>query len=133
MGIERPGSPADSTADAIAYVCNNLVDIRACLESVSDPAVLDRLLEAVRSGEDAAGPMDDLNAVLQAAGDELGVYGYTRGAGTEMSLPGIGPPRPVEVVYLCPANRCSRYWWPDSSAAVPVCALEGQPLCAERL
>jgi len=124
----------DGIADAIAYVCANIAGIRASLESDGDPAALGRLLEAVRSGDDVTQPLEELNQALRAAADALGAYGQTRGvtrSGTFSS--GIGMPRPAEVVYLCPARLCSRYWWPDSFEAVPVCALNGEPLCAERL
>jgi hypothetical protein len=129
----------DPVADGIAYVCGNLADIRTRLERDGDPLVLDQLLAALRSGQDPSEPVDDLNTALQAAGYALGVYGSTRGgstrgdAGPGTSPHGIGPPRPAEVVYLCPGRLCSRYWLPDPSAAVPRCTLEGEPLRAERL
>jgi len=134
VDIESSDGVSDQVADGIAYVCDNLADIRTCLKSDGDPLVLDRLLAALRSGQDVAGPLDDLNTALQAAGVSMGVYGDTRGgAGPGTSPQGIGPPRPAEVVYLCPGSLCSRYWLPDPSAAVPLCALEGEPLHAERL
>jgi hypothetical protein len=117
-----------------ADVCENLADIRGCLESDGDPLALDRLLAALRTGQDPAGPVDDLNTALQAAGDARGVYGNTRGdAGPGASPHGIGPPRPAEVVYLCPGRLCSRYWLPDPSAAVPRCTFKGELQRAERL
>jgi hypothetical protein len=139
--IESSDGPADAVVDGIAYVCDSLAAIRARLESDGDPLVLDRLLAALRSGKDPAGPLEELNTALQAAGDALGVYGHTRGDygntrgdyGPGASPHGIGPPRPAEVLYLCPGRRCSRYWLPDPSAAVPRCTLEGEPLRAERL
>jgi hypothetical protein len=125
---------ADQVADGLAVVCDKLTDIRTCLEEDGDVAVLDRFLEAVRAGGPTAAALDDLHAALQAAGDEVGIYSGTRGdTGAGPAPHGIGPSRPAEVIYLCPVRRCSRYWWPDSPAPPPVCALAGEPLRAERL
>ena len=58
MDIENSDGLSDQVADAIAYVCNNLADIRTYLESDGDPLVLDRLLAALRSGQDVACLLD---------------------------------------------------------------------------
>lgn len=125
--------PGDRVADGIAFVCGRLTDIRTCLEEDGDVAVLDRFLVAMRSGEDPAAMLEDLHAALQAAGDAFGIFGGLRGAGPASAPHGVGSPRPAEVLYLCPVRRCSRYWWPDSPGALPVCGLAGEPLRPERL
>jgi hypothetical protein len=36
-------------------------------------------------------------------------------------------------VYLCPAGRCSRLWWPQAAVPVPHCEISGQSLRRVRL
>jgi hypothetical protein len=139
MGTEESDAQVARVADGINYVCDHLADIRASLEyDGGDATALDRLLAALKTGAATARLLDDLDAAVQASGDQVGVYGYVRagaerGSVTGASMPGIGPPQPAELVYLCPGRLCSRFWWPGASAAIPVCALNGQPLSAERL
>jgi len=139
MGTEESDAQTARVADGIDYVCGHLADIRASLEyDGGDATALDRLLASLKTGADTARLLDDLDAAVQASGDQVGVYGHVRAAEglesvTGASMPGIGSPQPAEVVYLCPGRRCSRVWWPGASAAIPVCTLNGQPLSAERL
>lgn len=138
METEESDAQVARVADGIEYVCYHLADIRVSLERDGDAAVLDRLLEALKTGADASQLLDDLDVAVQATGDQVGVYGYVRASAglesvTGVSMPGIGSPHPAELVYLCPGRLCSRIWWPGESSAVPVCTLNGQPLSAERL
>lgn len=125
-------------ADAVARVCADVSAIRARLERAGDPSPLDRLIAAVRDGGEVAERLDELHAALQRCGDALGVFGPThRGGGFRSVHPvGLGDPRPVEVVFLCPRGSCSRAWRPDPAAppsSSPTCLLHGEPLRWERL
>ncbi|GIH48422.1 hypothetical protein SAMN05421833_111148 [Microbispora rosea] len=121
---------SDRTAAAIGYVCGHLADIREHLEALGDTGPLDRLLAAVRSGEEAAGPLDWLHEALVAGGDVLGVYGN---AGRGLRPLSVGPD-PGEFVFLCPRRRCVRYRWPSpESGAAPCCEIDGTPMTRERL
>ncbi|MBE3012981.1 hypothetical protein IL992_27915 [Microbispora sp. NEAU-D428] len=121
---------SDRTAAAIGYVCGHLADIREHLEALGDTGPLDRLLAAVRSGEEVAGPLDRLHGALVAGGDVLGVYGN---AGRGLRALAVEPD-PGEFVYLCPQRRCARYRWPSpGSGAAPSCEIGGTPMTRERL
>ncbi|GAA1530712.1 hypothetical protein GCM10009730_44970 [Streptomyces albidochromogenes] len=93
-------------------------------------APLERLLAALRDGEDPAPALDALHEALLAAGDAVGVHG---GGGTRGMTPlGVDPATPDEWVLICPTRQCSRHAWPDASEA-PRCRVSGQPLRRERL
>ncbi|MFD8087400.1 hypothetical protein ACFV4F_37570 [Kitasatospora sp. NPDC059722] len=118
--------PDDELADTIAYVCGDAAGIREALEPATEP--LDRLLEAVRAGEDITAALNDLHVALQAAGDALGVYGYNRSPSSGLRLAGAVPSRPREALLICPTGRCSRYDRPDPVAPAPTCAIDGLAL-----
>lgn len=125
-------------ADAVARVCTEEPHIRTRLDRAGDTAPLDRLIAAVRDGAPVTEPLDELHAALQRCGDALGVYGATRRRGYRSAVPvGMGDPRPVEVVFLCPRGTCSRTWRPDPSTSPstpPTCRLhDGEPLRWTRL
>lgn len=128
-------SAAERRLDAMAYVCGHLDDIRTALDRTD---VLEEVLVAVDAGRDAAvdESLQRLHTALQVAGDALGIYGNLPGAARGLWPIGVGRQsavRPDEVVYLCPANTCSRYWWPRDHTAPPRCALHGQALRRDRL
>ncbi|MEU9247788.1 hypothetical protein [Streptomyces sp. NPDC048385] len=114
--------------NGLAYVCAHLDDLRRRLEGAGDATALRDLLAAVRDGQEAAGPLRALHNALLGAGDARGVYGATR----SFRPAGIDGTATAETVYLCPADRCSRYAWPESSAA-PLCEATGQRLRRGRL
>lgn len=125
-------------ADAVARVCAEEPQIRTRLERAGDTSPLDRLITAVHDGGEVAERLDELHAALQRCGDALGVFGLTRrSAGYREVRPvGLGDPRPVEVVFLCPRGSCSRAWRPDPAAppsSPPTCLLHSEPLRWERL
>lgn len=125
-------------ADAVAQVCADVPGIRARLERAGDTAPLDRLIATVRDGGEVAERLGELHGALQRCGDALGVFGSTRrGGGFRSARPvGMGDPRPVEVVFLCPRGTCSRAWRPDPAAppsTPPTCLLHSEPLRWERL
>ncbi len=127
-------------ADALAWVCAKEPQIRARLEGAgADTSPLDRLTAAVRDGGEVAELLDELHTALQQAGDALGVFGHTRRGEVFFCLArpvGMGDPRPVEVVFLCPRGSCSRRWRPDPAALpspLPRCLLHGEPLRWGRL
>lgn len=89
---------------------------------------MERLLAAVRSGNDITEPLDALHAALQSAGDALGVYGRrTRG----VKLAGVGN-GPLEIDYECPIARCAGRRWPDHVDASAHCAISGKKLNRKR-
>ena len=75
---EETNEAASRVADALAGVCGQLDSLRALLPDDDEGSPLEKLLEAVRAGQDPAGPLDALHTALLAAGDHLGVYGNTR-------------------------------------------------------
>lgn len=124
--------------DAVARVCAEEPQIRACLERAGDTSPLDRLIAAVHEGGEVSARLDELHAALQRCGDALGVFGPSRrGGGFRSARPvGMGDPRPVEVVFLCPRGTCSRYWRPNPAeppSTAPTCQIHGEPLRWERL
>lgn len=125
------------SADLLAAVCAHAEEIRADLldGSGGGEAPLDDVLAAMAAGDDLAAPLEALHAVLQASGDALGLLGYSDHVATTRGLrpTGVGEAELVETVYLCPAGRCTRYWFPVGSAPVPHCRLDGVPLRADRL
>ncbi|WP_159050288.1 hypothetical protein [Streptomyces cellostaticus] len=134
---DRPNEVAQRTAAALAYVCAKLEQIREDLRAGAggDEAPLDHLLAAIRDSRDLAGPLERLHARLQADGDAMGIYGNIRkgAVGRGLPLAGVDSSSPPEVVYLCPAARCSRYWWPQVATSVPPCTISGQKLRRGRL
>jgi len=133
------GEPSTQVADAVARVCADEPQIRAHLERAGDTSPLDRLIAAVRDGGEVPERLDELHTALQRCGDALGVFGPTRrsGGGFRSARPvGMGDPRRVEVVFLCPRGTCSRAWLPDPAAppsTPPTCQMHGAPLRWERL
>ncbi|MET9547121.1 hypothetical protein ABZY36_17665 [Streptomyces sp. NPDC006627] len=134
-------SPADiRTADALAYVCANIDDIRDTLRD-SGPehmALLDELLTAACDNGDLGPLLDALHAVVQAGGDARGVYVWVSEVSTRglpcigpATVPGFGPPS--ETAFLCPLRRCTRFWLPRAGEPEPCCEINGVPLRKDRL
>jgi len=128
--------------DAVSYVCANLGEIRTAFHQAGTriDVLLDELLAAVDAGQDTVvdRSLKRLHIALQEAGDALGIYGNLPGAAVNRSLRPVGLSRqsgigPDDVVYLCPSNTCSRYWWPQGDTAPPHCALRNQPSRQDRL
>ncbi|QHY98252.1 hypothetical protein SSPS47_24355 [Streptomyces sp. S4.7] len=127
---------APGGAERLAAVCGHLEEIRADLRSGpgGDEDPVEQVLAAVQDGGDLAGTLAVLHAVLQADGDPQGLDGYTDHAGGIRGLQpaGISTTR-AEPIYVCPAGRCARYWWPQPVVPVPKCAISSTPLRRERL
>ncbi|NEA66991.1 hypothetical protein [Streptomyces sp. SID12488] len=127
---------APDGARRLAAVCAHLKEIRADLRGGpgGDEDQVEQVLAAVQDGGDVVGTLAVLHAVLQAGGDPLGLDGYTDHAGTNRGLrpAGISTAR-TELVYLCPAGRCARYWLPLAAVPVPHCAISSTMLRRERL
>ncbi|MFD8005217.1 hypothetical protein [Streptomyces mirabilis] len=123
----------EQRANGLGYVCEHLPDIGAQLEYHDDSGPLDRLLAALREGEDASELLDALHEALQSGGDALGVYGNVRG-GMRKTLGDFGTDGPGETIYLCPRRQCARYAWPGRGSAGPAtCSVDGIPMLLERL
>ncbi|MFH8443495.1 hypothetical protein ACH4D3_19985 [Streptomyces sp. NPDC018026] len=125
-------------AERLAAVCRHLEEIRRDLRSVTagDDSPVERVLAAVRDGDDVADALDGLHAVLQVGGDPWGLDGYADdGSGLRGMRPeGIRRPSPGEHVYLCPGGRCTRSWWPRrATEPVPECRMSGVALRRKRL
>ncbi|MFJ9155127.1 hypothetical protein ACIRP7_45455 [Streptomyces sp. NPDC102270] len=132
---EHNGQPTRTAeiADGLAAVCGQLDELRAFFDAVGASAVLHRLLDQVRAGEDVTESLDAVHATLLRNGDAVGIYGSSsRGLGSRPL--DLAAARPAEVVFLCPHRRCARLWWPDASAGeTPCCAISGAGLRWERL
>ncbi|MER0242745.1 hypothetical protein AAHZ94_12070 [Streptomyces sp. HSW2009] len=123
------------TAERLAALCAHLAEIREILqERLGGDETLAQLLAAAQDGGDLSEPLAVLHAVLQADGDPQGLDGYSgTGPGTRSLRPAGISPQSGELVYVCPASRCTRYWWPQATTSVPHCALSGTSLRRERL
>jgi hypothetical protein len=121
---------ADRAKDEVAYVCRQLERIRAVLQAHGSggAAPLERLVTALRAGEDHAAPRDVLHEALLAAGDAAGIRSQAR----DLNPIGVGPAMPEEWVLLCPTDQCSHYSWPSHSD-VPRCRISDRPLRRRRL
>jgi len=119
------------TRAEVAYVCDQLDQIRAVLQAYgpTGAAPLERLLAALRAGEELTAPLDALDAALLAAGDALGIGGRVRG----LNPTGVDRAVPEEWVLLCPSGQCSRHALPDDRGEAPRCRISGRPLRGERL
>lgn len=126
---------------SLAIVCANVEDIRRRLRGypAGDDTVLEEVLTAALGEGEMAGPVGELHAVLQALGDAQGLYAYsdngrTADRGVHSVHPaGVDHECPAEPVYLCPAGRCARFWWPQGPVPVPHCAISGDTLRRDRL
>ncbi|MFD7003806.1 hypothetical protein ACFWA5_48135 [Streptomyces mirabilis] len=127
--------PDETARSMLAIVCVNAEDIRRrlCNGPTGNAALLEEVLTAARGGRETSGPVDVLHAVLQALGDARGLYAYRRTAGRGVHPPGADRECPDEPVYLCPAARCARFWWPEGPVLVPRCAISGDALRRDRL
>lgn len=72
--IQQPGRPIDRFADAVAYVCGHLEEVRTVLAD-HQTAHLDEVLQAIEHGQDLSGPLQALHEALLAMGDHRGVFG----------------------------------------------------------
>ncbi|OEJ21653.1 hypothetical protein AS594_39750 [Streptomyces agglomeratus] len=128
---------SNETAQRLAIVCAKAENIRQRLCSLAgSDTLLEELLAAARSGGEIAEPVDVLHAVLQGFGDAQGLYAYSDSGRTgDRSVRAGGTNRECspELVYLCPAARCTRSWWPQGPVPVPRCAISGDTLRRDRL
>ncbi|WP_328668246.1 hypothetical protein OG905_13715 [Streptomyces sp. NBC_00322] len=100
---------------------------------------MDQILMALRDDEAACTSelLDELHDALQEVGDAVGIPGSRRSLIHPTGLPserGIPAVHHNEIVFLCPGDRCSRYWWPpedpdsDTDETAPNCAVSGSRL-----
>lgn len=122
------------TRSGAAAVCEHAERYRPVLLSrLGDTGPLDRAVEALRSGAEPVAALDELDAALQALGDSHGLYGALRKPGDPAAPAGLAPSAPGESVYLCPTERCSRFWLPEGPAPVVQCSISGAPLRRRKL
>lgn len=114
---------ARQVARGLAYVCRQLDQIRAELQDDLTP--LRRLLDAIDAGRDIADALDMLHEALRAGDDALGIYGHTR-RGDERPT-GVED-SPLEIIYLCPIDRCSGRRWRSVDAVPVYCQISQQEL-----
>ncbi|HEX3959480.1 MAG TPA: hypothetical protein VHZ03_23080 [Trebonia sp.] len=112
----------------LAYMCAHMDEISTVL---ADPPggegteALERLRSALLGNKEISGPLSDIHHALLRAGDALGVYGNVRGLG--LALAGVDTSEPLEIVYRCPAGRCSRIV-PGPARTPPRCEVAGEAL-----
>ncbi|MGW6404482.1 hypothetical protein [Streptomyces sp. NPDC055134] len=127
---DRHDARTGGTGDDIAYVCTQLdrmrEDLRAYGRQGAEP--LERVVAAVRAGQDPTASLDALHEALLFAGDAAGVRGQGRG----LFPIGVSAQRPDDWVLLCPTGQCARHAWPDAQEPAG-CRITGQPLRRERL
>lgn len=122
------------TRSATAAVCEHGESYRpVLLYRLGDAGPLDRAIEALRTGADPVAALDELDAALQASGDPRGLYGALRGSRDPSTATGIASAVPGESVYLCPTERCSRFWLTEGPAPVAQCSLSEAPLRRRKL
>ncbi|MFJ7955772.1 hypothetical protein ACIQ62_05700 [Streptomyces sp. NPDC096319] len=122
------------TRAATTAVCERGERYRPFLVSrIGDADPLDRAIDALRTGADPVAALDELDAALQASGDPHGLYGALRGVHDPSTATGIEPSAAGESVYLCPTDRCSRFWLPDDVSPTERCALSEAPLRRRKL
>lgn len=133
------GALPNPDVDRIAYVCEHHAVLRELLERTGDASRLDQILMALRDDEAACTSelLDELHDALQEVGDAVGIPGSRRSLIHPTGLPserGIPAVHHNEIVFLCPGDRCSRYWWPpedpdsDTDETAPNCAVSGSRL-----
>ncbi|MFF3263112.1 hypothetical protein [Streptomyces sp. NPDC002932] len=120
------GEPAVS--GRIARLCE---EVAAGLGDIPQIApLLPLLLDAVRSGEDVAPALDELDAALLVAGVEGGLGGRPgRGFAPLSGARG----HLLEEAWMCPAERCARAELVLDAPDGPRCAVYGQLLRRVRL
>jgi hypothetical protein len=121
---------AEQVAEAIAYICENLAQIREALNRgpADGPTRLDELLAALRTETDPIQALETVHRALRRAQDAVGVFGRNRDAAMA-TLTGIHRVYQRESVLLCPRaeHPCARYAWPDRTD-IPRCAVTEAPL-----
>ncbi|MFJ8361771.1 hypothetical protein [Streptomyces sp. NPDC093984] len=121
----------------MGQLCARLADRAGPL--VTDPqlaAVSERVLDMVRSGQDAAAELDLLDDLLLRAGYVGGLGAYRSDGGPVFSmLPGASAGgHPVLEALVCPADRCPRVELPRGAREdPPVCAVWGRALRRDRI
>lgn len=124
-------TPQDEVPILLAIVCESASDIRERLSHRPQGAALvERVLDTSRAGQDPAPALRLLHTALTASGVMHGLYSFS----SEQILPpgsrglnpaGLGRARPASSDHRCPQNRCSRAWRPNPAEVVPTCHIDG--------
>ncbi|MCX4694789.1 hypothetical protein [Streptomyces sp. NBC_01408] len=132
-----PLGEAQRTKERLGIVCAKAEEIRDDLRNgaLGNDDLLEEVLTAARERRDITDRLDQLHAVLQAEGDAQGLHGYDDRGLTDRRVhaAGVHRARPAETVYICPTNRCARFWWPQGPSPVPRCVVSSDPLLRARL
>ncbi|NYH51400.1 hypothetical protein HNR06_000989 [Nocardiopsis arvandica] len=131
---QPPRTAPNEVQVMLAIVCESAPDVRDRLSHrPPGPALVDRVLDAARTGQDPAPALRLLHTALTASGVVHGLYSFS----AEPVLPpelrglnaaGIGRARPAPADYRCPRHRCTRAWQPSPADAVPTCHIDGTRL-----
>ncbi|RKN45566.1 hypothetical protein [Streptomyces hoynatensis] len=114
-------------AAGLARLCEQLAVIRGFVDSRGRLPELERILEALRAGGDAARLTAEADELLRRCGIARGLGGL-RG-GHAAALPRLGAGHPVEEAHVCPAGGCDRVELDPGGT----CAIHGRPLRLLRL
>jgi hypothetical protein len=130
--LERAAQEMVRVTRALAYLCDNLVEIRAV---IGEEGPLAALMSALHDNPGSPSPpadlarlLDAVHRQLQAAGDAHGLYGSSTRSG--VYAPGL---ESLEVVYRCPLTMCAGRDEQDVSTVAPRCAIGAAPLIREVL
>jgi hypothetical protein len=135
--MDRRAPITADTADRLSRMCTDLADLvdAGVVDEADCRPTLDRLGAPTVDDGEVRATLADLEELLRRRGvpgpgtvprgipssGQKGWPGY-------QPLPGVGFGRPIEVVYVCPGDLCSRTELPRSGSPVSVCAVWGRPL-----
>lgn len=136
MTTAGSGAEAARIARGLAYVCGHLAELRALLEDDgADPSKsLSRLVSALQApsagaqaGPDIAALLGQVQAAVQALGDAVGIYGYSRRGTGQSGMEAL------QIVYRCPLQRCAGRPAETITEPEPKCSVSGARLIRDRL
>ncbi|GGW47700.1 hypothetical protein GCM10010503_25750 [Streptomyces lucensis JCM 4490] len=106
-------------ADEWTYLCQGLPQVRHLARQRGWAAELEHVLDGLRDGTRS------VTAVLEWVCGRLGVPSNSRGY---VPVPGQEAVAPPAGSYACPGRRCRRTETREPGAALPECAVSGEPM-----